>query len=101
MRIKLAETFANKNRAHPSVGVGGGGGNAVIRMMNSGLRHVEFCAPTPMRRRCGAQGAHHAAIGRAAHARLGAGGNPSVGYRPRESAEKLKKCFSGLRHGGL
>ena len=34
------------------VGVGGGGTNAVNRMIDAGLSGVEFIARTPMRRRC-------------------------------------------------
>ncbi|MCJ7584105.1 MAG: hypothetical protein MUO30_04985 [Anaerolineales bacterium] len=43
-----AETFARIK----VIGVGGGGSNAVNRMIDEGIQGVEFIAVTPTRRRC-------------------------------------------------
>ena len=41
----MKESQLHEGRARIKVvGCGGGGGNAVNRMIESGLRHVEFCA---------------------------------------------------------
>ena len=73
------------------VGVGGGGCNAVNRMIQTGSRGVEFIAVNT-----DAQALHHSdaptrlRIGEKLTSGLGAGGNPSIGERAaEESAEEL------------
>src|SRR5437879_13698692 len=44
MRIKLAEDVREQPAVIRVIGVGGGGGNAVNRMIEAGLRNVEFRA---------------------------------------------------------
>jgi len=78
-------------------GVGGGGGNALNRMIKSSLKGVEFVAVNT-----DAQALYHneAAtkinIGRATTRGLGAGSNPDVGKQAaEESIEELKEALTG------
>jgi cell division protein FtsZ len=73
------------------LGVGGGGSNAVNRMIQSGVRGVEFIAvntDTQALSRCDAPTRLH--IGEKLTRGLGAGGNPNTGEKAaEESAEQL------------
>ncbi len=73
------------------LGVGGGGSNAVNRMIQSGVRGVEFIAintDTQALARCEAQTRLH--IGEKLTRGLGAGGNPNTGEKAaEESAEQI------------
>jgi cell division protein FtsZ len=73
------------------LGVGGGGSNAVNRMIQSGVRGVEFVAvntDTQALSRCDAPTRLH--IGEKLTRGLGAGGNPNTGEKAaEESAEQL------------
>jgi cell division protein FtsZ len=73
------------------LGVGGGGSNAVNRMIESGVRGIEFVAintDTQALARCEAGIRIH--IGEKLTRGLGAGGNPSVGEKAaEESAEQI------------
>jgi len=73
------------------LGVGGGGSNAVNRMIQSGVRGVEFIAvntDTQALTRCDAPTRLH--IGEKLTRGLGAGGNPNTGEKAaEESAEQL------------
>src|SRR5213080_1570676 len=73
------------------LGVGGGGSNAVNRMIQSGVRGVEFIAintDTQALARCEAPTRIH--IGEKLTRGLGAGGNPNVGEKSaEESAEQI------------
>jgi cell division protein FtsZ len=73
------------------LGVGGGGSNAVNRMIQSGVRGVEFIAvntDTQALSRCDAPTRVH--IGEKLTRGLGAGGNPNTGEKAaEESAEQL------------
>jgi hypothetical protein len=67
------------------VGAGGGGSNAINRMIESGLRHVQFIAvntDVQALNRCKAQ--VKLAIGSKVTGGLGAGGKPEVGERAAE-----------------
>ena len=71
------------------VGVGGGGGNAVNRMIEAGVTGVEFIAvntdPQALEQ---SQAPRTLRIGGAASRRLGAGGDPTVGARAAEESEE-------------
>ncbi|MBT3864946.1 cell division protein FtsZ [Candidatus Peregrinibacteria bacterium] len=79
------------------MGVGGGGGNALNRMIKSSLRGVEFIAVNT-----DAQALYHNEaptklnIGRATTRGLGAGSNPDIGKQAaEESIEELKEALEG------
>ncbi len=97
MRIKPAEDIREQPALIRVIGVGGGGGNAVNRMIEAGLRHVEFCAANTdaqaLRR---SKAPIMIQLGERLTRGLGAGGNPSVGRQAaEESTEKLKEVLSG------
>ena len=75
------------------VGVGGGGGNAVNRMIANGLKNVSFVALNPdvqALQRSNAQ--TRIAIGKELTGGLGAGGQPEIGEKAaQESKEEIKK----------
>ena len=79
------------------MGVGGGGGNALNRMIKSGLKGVEFIAVNT-----DAQALYHndaptkINIGRATTRGLGAGANPDIGKQAaEESIEEIKESLEG------
>lgn len=79
------------------MGVGGGGSNALNRMMKAGLKGVEFIAVNT-----DAQALYHNEapskinIGRATTRGLGAGSNPDVGKQAaEESIEELRESLEG------
>lgn len=79
------------------VGVGGGGGNAVNRMVNSGIKDVEFVAinsdkPALMK----SSATHKILIGEKATKGRGAGAKPEVGTRAaEESREAITDALTG------
>ncbi|PKL37140.1 cell division protein FtsZ [Candidatus Peregrinibacteria bacterium HGW-Peregrinibacteria-1] len=79
------------------VGVGGGGGNAVNRMIKAGLKGIEFIAVNT-----DAQALYHSEaptkinIGQATTRGLGAGSNPDIGRQAaEESIEEIKEALEG------
>ncbi len=102
--------FANKTRRTMEVtpeitpvanikvmGIGGGGGNALNRMIKAGLKGVEFIAVNT-----DAQALYHnnaptkINIGRATTRGLGAGSNPDIGKQAaEESMEEIKEALEG------
>ena len=87
------ETFAKIK----VIGVGGGGGSVVERMIASGVKGVEFIAVNT-----DAQALHHSkaqvklAIGKSVSRGLGAGMNPEVGYRAaEESQNEIRNAING------
>lgn len=79
------------------MGLGGGGGNAINRMIKSGLKGVEFIAVNT-----DAQALYHndaptkINIGRATTRGLGAGANPDIGKQAaEESMEEIKEALEG------
>lgn len=79
------------------IGVGGGGGNAINRMIKANLRGIEFIAVNT-----DAQALYHNEapvkinIGKATTRGLGAGSNPDVGRQAaEESAEELRQALEG------
>src|SRR5947209_1478368 len=79
------------------VGVGGGGGNAVTRMIETGLGGVEFiCMNTDSQVLELSIAPHRLQIGDALTKGLGAGGNPEVGRQAaEESRQDIKKMLEG------
>lgn len=79
------------------MGIGGGGGNALNRMIKAGLKGVEFIAVNT-----DAQALYHndaptkINIGRATTRGLGAGSNPDIGKQAaEESMEEIKESLDG------
>ncbi len=79
------------------VGVGGGGGNAVNRMVNAGVQGVEFIAVNTDRQALYlSQASHKIQIGEKATAGKGAGANPEVGRQAaEESREQIESALQG------
>ncbi len=79
------------------VGVGGGGGNALNRMVKANIKGIEFIAVNT-----DAQALYHSEaplkinIGKATTRGLGAGSNPDIGRQAaEESSEELKQALDG------
>lgn len=79
------------------VGVGGGGGNALNRMIKANLRGIEFIAVNT-----DAQALYHSEapikinVGKATTRGLGAGSNPDVGRQAaEENAEEIRQALEG------
>lgn len=79
------------------IGVGGGGGNAINRMVKANLRGIDFIAVNT-----DAQALYHSEapvkinIGKATTRGLGAGSNPDIGRQSaEESAEEIRQALEG------
>nr|MDD6335290.1 cell division protein FtsZ [bacterium] len=82
------------------VGVGGGGNNAVNRMITAGLRGVDFVAiNTDKQALAYSQASERLQIGEKLTRGLGAGGNPSIGQRAAE--ESRDEIVEQLRGANL
>lgn len=79
------------------LGVGGGGGNAVNRMIDSNLTNVEFIAiNTDAQALYYNNAPHKINVGKATTKGLGAGSNPEVGKRAaEESSEEIRSALEG------
>ena len=79
------------------VGVGGGGGNAVVNMLESGIEGVEYiCANTDAQALQGTGLKDILQLGGALTKGLGAGANPEVGREAAlEDRERIKELISG------
>ena len=79
------------------VGVGGGGNNAVNRMIESGIEGIEFIAVnTDAQALFTSKAQTRINIGRATTRGLGAGSNPDIGKKAaEESSEELKQALVG------
>lgn len=79
------------------VGIGGGGGNTLNRMITSGLEGVEFIAVnTDSQALFASRAQTRINIGRAATRGLGAGANPEIGKKAaEESSEEIKNVLAG------
>lgn len=90
------ETFARIK----VVGIGGGGGNALNRMVQSKLRGIDFVAINT-----DAQALHYSQannkvhIGKEATRGLGAGANPEIGRQAAEESEE--DIFNALKHSEM
>jgi cell division protein FtsZ len=94
----MAQTATVPNYAHIKVvGVGGGGSNAVNRMIESGLTGVEFiCINTDVQVLDLSVAENRLQIGDALTKGLGAGGNPETGRNAaEESRQEIKKHVEG------
>lgn len=97
MKIKLADEVRDQPATIRVIGVGGGGGNAVNRMIEAGLKHVEFCtANTDAQALRRSKAPLMIQLGEKLTRGLGAGGNPTVGRQAaEESTEKIKEVLAG------
>ncbi|NLM04584.1 MAG: cell division protein FtsZ [Clostridiales bacterium] len=79
------------------IGVGGGGNNAVNRMIDSGLKGIEFIAiNTDKQALFTSKAEHKVQIGEKLTRGLGAGANPDIGKRAaEESKEDIEKILEG------
>jgi cell division protein FtsZ len=79
------------------IGVGGGGGNALNRMIDSDLMNVEFIAVNTDSQALAANSAPHKIhVGKATTKGLGAGSNPTIGKKSaEESSEELRAAIEG------
>jgi cell division protein FtsZ len=79
------------------VGIGGAGGNAINRMINSNLKGVDFIAVNTDRQALSInQASIRIQIGENLTRGLGAGGNPEIGRQAsEESREKLMEVLAG------
>lgn len=97
VRIKLTDEFKEQPAVIKVIGVGGAGGNAVNRMVEAGIHHVEFIAANTDAqdlRRSKAQ--VKIQIGEKLSKGLGVGGNPSEGRKAaEESLDILKEVLTG------
>ena len=72
------------------IGVGGGGGNAVNRMITTGIRGVEFIAVnTDKQMLLNSQATHKIQIGEKVTRGMGAGGKPEVGQKAAEESRDI------------
>lgn len=80
------------------MGVGGGGGNAVSRMINAGVQGVNFSAAnTDTQALKKNRSPHKIQLGGALTRGLGAGGNPAVGFQAAlNSTELLVETLEGI-----
>jgi cell division protein FtsZ len=79
------------------IGVGGGGNNAVNRMIHAGLKGVEFIAVnTDAQALYLAQSNHKIQIGTKLTKGLGSGGNPEIGQKAaEESRDEILQALKG------
>jgi cell division protein FtsZ len=97
LRIVLDETEARRGACIKVIGVGGGGGNAVNRMVHAGLGEVEFIVANT-----DAQALEHNAaglkvqLGRDLTHGLGAGADPAIGREAAlENTDRVLEALSG------
>lgn len=101
MEIRVVEEGTIEKTATPTVitvvGVGGGGGNAVNRMISGGLRNVHFSTVnTDLQALRGSNAKERLPIGTKLTGGLGAGGVPETGkLAAEESIEDLKRLVAG------
>lgn len=97
IRIRFSEDF----REHPTnikvIGIGGGGGNAVNRMIASGIKGVEFIvANTDAQDLKRSLAPFKIQLGERLTRGLGAGGSPSIGRQAaEESRTEIKEILTG------
>lgn len=87
----------NQNAVIKVIGVGGGGSNAVERMIESGIQGVEFIAMnTDVQVLDLSRAGKKIQLGAASTRGLGAGGNPEVGKTAaEESRQEVRKALEG------
>ncbi|PJC37312.1 cell division protein FtsZ [Candidatus Peregrinibacteria bacterium CG_4_9_14_0_2_um_filter_53_11] len=79
------------------VGIGGGGSNAVNRMMKAGVKGIEFIAlNTDAQALYHCEAPHKINVGKATTRGLGAGSSPDIGRQSaEESSEEIKAAIQG------
>ena len=97
LRILLEEDLARAGARIKVIGVGGGGGNAVNRMVHAGLGEVEFIVANTDRQALAQNAApFKVQIGSQLTKGLGAGATPSIGREAAlEDTDKLLEVLSG------
>ena len=96
-RMRETDRTLEGNARIKVVGIGGGGSNAVNRMIRSKLRGVEFIAiNTDLQALAHSEAQTKMNIGKKLTRGLGAGGNPTIG---REAAEESQQELSELLQG--
>jgi len=97
LRIVLAEDASRNGARIKVIGVGGGGGNAVNRMVQAGFADVEFIVANTDRQALAANAAPiKVQIGSQLTKGLGAGADPNVGRAAAlEDTEKLLEVLAG------
>ena len=101
MALMLDEEMDENVTTIKVIGVGGGGGNAVNRMVSDGLQGVEFIAMNTDQQ---ALAKNHAAtkvqLGSKLTKGRGAGADPEIGQRAAEESQgRDRKCPQGLADG--
>ena len=91
------DTFGDRGAKIRVVGVGGGGGNAVNSMIDKGLSGVDFisvnCDLQALER---SKASHKIQIGKNLTRGLGAGADPTIGYRAvEEDRDEIARSMSG------
>ncbi len=97
MPFELEDTNYESGVNIKVVGVGGGGNNALNRMINTGVRGVEFIAiNTDTQALMKSSAARQIAIGERCAKGKGAGSNPELGAAAaEESSEEIKQALEG------
>ena len=97
LRMLLEEETARLGAKIKVIGVGGGGGNAVNRMVQAGFGNVEFIvANTDSQALASNAAPNKVQIGRQLTKGLGAGADPNVGRAAAlEDTERILECLTG------
>ncbi|MFC1522515.1 cell division protein FtsZ [Elusimicrobiota bacterium] len=97
MRIRFSEDFKGQPAVIKIIGVGGAGGNAVNRMVEVGLKHVEFIAANTDAQDLRRSRAHvKVQMGSQLTQGLGVGGDPAKGREAaEESIDTIKNLVTG------
>lgn len=95
--ITFADSKAASGARIKVIGVGGGGGNAVNRLIEDGMEGVEFLvANTDLQALSNSQASVKIQLGEDVARGLGAGGNPEIGKRAAlEDTDKLVDALDG------
>ncbi len=101
LRISFNEEFRNDARIKV-IGVGGGGNNAVNRMIDSGMEHIEFIvANTDLQALRMSRAATKIQLGVKLTNGLGAGANPEIGRKAAlEDSDKIIEALEGAEQSG-
>jgi cell division protein FtsZ len=97
MNIEFADELSGNLTVIKVIGVGGGGSNAVNRMIATGLKNVQFIAAnTDLQALQMAKAQTKLALGTKLTGGLGAGGIPDIGEKAAmEDEDKLRETLSG------
>ena len=97
MNIEFAEELSGNLTVIKVIGVGGGGSNAVNRMIATGLKNVQFIAAnTDLQALQMAKAQSKLALGTKLTGGLGAGGIPEIGEKAAlEDEDKLRETLKG------